>query len=257
MKKDKEILDFWNSRSNLGELAGTNDFMLTRIEQQFIADLIPNCSNVLDIGCGNALSLVRLAKEKDCSGIGIDFSEGMVKKSREFVESHGLSHKINIYQNSVPPIPSEYGTFDVVLTNRSLINLTSTKDQKEAVQGIEKIVRPGGMFLMIECSNDGAEFTNFFRKKLKLEPIEAPWHNLFFNEKEVESWQTDTFKIEQFLHISSTYHFLSRVVYAKYAEVKGEQLTYDSLINKISLDLPQQIGEFGPVKAWIWRKSLN
>jgi ubiquinone/menaquinone biosynthesis C-methylase UbiE len=255
MNQDDAILDFWNSRSNLGELAGTNDFMLTRIEQQFIADVIPHGSHVLDIGCGNALSLVRLAQEKDCSGIGIDFSEGMVKKSREFVDSHGLSDKVYIYQNSVPPVPIEYGTFDVVLTNRSLINLTSTGDQKKAVQEIGKIVRPGGMYLMIECSNDGAEFTNFFRKKLDLEPIEAPWHNLFFNEKEVESWQTDTFKIEQFLHISSTYNFLSRVVYAKHAEVSGEPLVYDSLINKISLDLPQQIGEFGPVKAWIWRKS--
>ena len=145
MNKDEEILDFWNSRSNLGDLAGTNDFMLTRIEQQFIADLIPSCSNVLDMGCGNSLSLVRLAKEKDCSGIGIEFSEGMVKNSREFVERHELSHKLKIYQNSVPPIPIEYGTFDVVMTNRSLINLTSRKIKKRLCKELRKL------FVRAEC----------------------------------------------------------------------------------------------------------
>lgn len=257
MSLDDQILDFWNSRSNLGELAGTNDFMLTRIEQQFISDTVPRNSRILDIGCGNALSLVALAKEKNCTGVGIDFSEGMVRKSKEFLEFHQLSDRVQVYQNSVPPVPTEYGNFDVVLTNRSLINLTSLKAQQQTIQNIKNILSPGGIYLMIECSNQGAESTNKLRKRLGLEPIVAPWHNLFFNEEEVESWQTGDFKIESFLHISSTYHFLSRVIYAKVAEIESADLIYDSLINKISLDLPQQIGEFGPVKAWIWRKSLS
>lgn len=255
MKVDKNILEFWNCRSELGDLAGTNDFMLTEIEQKFIVETVPYFSKVLDIGCGNALSLIRLAEGKNCTGVGIDFSEGMVNKSSQFVKERGLTEKIKIYQNSVPPIPIEYGNFDVVISNRSLINLTSVDEQRKAVQGVEKILQPGGMYLMIECSNDGAELTNSMRKTLGLGSIEPPWHNLFFNNADVEGWQSENFKIEKLLHISSTYHFLSRVVYAKYAELKNEQLIYDSLINKISLELPQQIGEFGPVKAWIWRKS--
>jgi hypothetical protein len=48
---------------------------------------------------------------------------------------------------------------------------------------------------------------------------------------------------------------LSRVVYAKLAEKSGEELRYDSDINMLAAQLPQEIGEFGPVKACIWRKA--
>ena len=51
-KKNKKILNFWNDRASLGELAGTNDFMLTRIEQDFIESIVPPNTRVLDIGCG-------------------------------------------------------------------------------------------------------------------------------------------------------------------------------------------------------------
>lgn len=249
------LLEFWNQRAGLGTLAGTNDFMLTEIEQKFIADVVPAGSRILDIGCGNAMSLIKLASEKGCTGVGIDFSDRMVAESKKFVVERGLEHKISIYQNAVPPAPTQYGIFDVVMSNRALINLRTTEEQRQAIQCIPRILCPGGMYLMIECSLDGGELTNIMRRQLGLEPINPPWHNLFFREAEVESWQTEDFKIEQFLHISSLYHFLSRVVYAKFAEMKGEELKYDSDINKIALMLPQQIGNFGPVKAWIWRKS--
>jgi ubiquinone/menaquinone biosynthesis C-methylase UbiE len=249
------IRDFWDSRANLGEIAGTNDFMLTRIEQEFIVDMVPNNSRVLDIGCGNALSLIKLAQEKGCTGVGIDFSQGMIETSQRHVVSHGLGDKISLHQAAIPPIPEEFGLFDVALSNRCLINLTSTEDQRDAVQGVARILRPGGVYIMVECSVQGADATNQLRRSLGLEPLEVPWHNLFMSETDVESWQSSSFAIEQFLHISSTYHFLSRVVYAKFAQIQGEPLVYDSLINTIALDLPQQIGDFGPVKAWIWRKS--
>lgn len=255
MSDQNVIRDFWDQRAELGILAGTNDFMLTEIEQRFIADVVPAGSRILDIGCGNATSLIKLASEKQCSGVGIDFSEGMVAQSKKFVLEHGLEDKLSIRQCRVPPAPTEYGIFDVVISNRSLINLGSTDEQKQTIQSIPQILRSGGMYLMIECSVEGGDMTNEMRQRLGLEPINPPWHNLFFKEADVKSWQLDNFKIEQFLHISSLYHFLSRVVYAKYAELRGEELKYDSDINKIALMLPQEIGNFGPVKAWIWRKT--
>ena len=249
------IRQFWDSRSTLGEVAGTDDFMLTRIEQDFIAEVVPNKSHILDIGCGNALSLVRLDKEKGCTGVGIDFSQGLVDESQENIELNGLSRMVSIHKNSIPPIPSDFGLFDVVLSNRCLINLTSGEDQRAAVQGVADVLRSGGTYIMIECSTQGAEETNRLRQSLGLEPLQEPWHNLFMNESDVESWQTESFTISQLLHISSTYHFLSRVVYAKFAEIKQEGLSYDSVINQIALKLPQQIGSFGPVKAWMWHKG--
>jgi|TARA_B110000438_G_scaffold226248_1_gene220422 SAM-dependent methyltransferase len=249
------IREFWDERAELGEIAGTNDFMLTKIEQDFIASVIPNRSRVLDIGCGNSQSLIRLAKEKECTGVGIDFSESMIEVSKRFVASNGLQKSIDNYRHAVPPVPKDYGAFDVVLSNRALINLSDVELQRQAVQSVSDVLVPGGTYLMIECSKQGAEITNLMRKDLGLEPIEAPWHNLFFDEEDIDSWQSSSFRVEEFLHISSTYNFVSRVIYAKLAEIVGEELKYDSELNKIALMLPQQISEFGPVKCWKWRKE--
>ena len=254
-KKNKKILNFWNDRASLGELAGTNDFMLTRIEQDFIESIVPPNTRVLDIGCGNSSSLISLAKKSGCRGVGIDFSKEMIHTSKKFVKEAGVDAVVKNHYGSVPPVPKNYGMFDVVISNRSLINLSSLEDQEKSVKSVADVLNPGGMYLMIECLQDGNDFTNSMREKLGLEPICAPWHNLFFRKKDVLAWQSEEFSIEQFLHISSTYHFISRVVYAKLAELKGEELKYDSDLNKIATMLPQQISEFGPVKAWVWRKK--
>ena len=107
---------------------------------------------------------------------------------------------------------------------------------------------------MIECSNQGQENTNILRRSLGLDEIKAPWHNLFFNEKDVESYQDKNFKIIEFKHITSTYHFVSRVLYAEFCKKNNLEMNYDSDLNLISKSLPQEIGEFGPVKSWKWMK---
>ena len=248
------VKEFWNQRATFGVTAGTNDFMLTEIEQKFIASEVPNSTRVMDIGCGNAMSLIKLARENNCTGVGIDYAEGMVAIARDRVLGEQLQEKIEIHHRRIPPVPNEWGVFDVVLSNRCLINLKTTEQQKEAVQSVAALLRSGGTYLMIECSWEGGEATNALRVMMGLERIEPPWHNLFFKQADVESWQSKDFYIESLRHISSTYHFLSRVVYAKLAAERGEELCYDSEINKLAIRLPQQTGQFGPVKAWVWKK---
>jgi len=69
----------------------------------------------------------------------------------------------------------------------------------------------------------------------------------------VPKWATDDFILEEVVPFSSTYHFLSRVVYASLARDKGEELKYDSDINILACKLPI-VGNFGPVRLWQWRR---
>ncbi len=254
MSKQQKILEFWNERSQLGEVAGTNDFILSAIEQDFISHHVPSGSRVLDIGCGNGATIIRLGQERACSGVGIDFSVEMSALAEREVEKAGLGESIIIRNRGVPPIPTEFGTFDVVLSQRCLINLTSTKEQKRAIDDIRQVLNSRGKYIMVESSIQGSARTNEVRRSLGLEPIDPPWHNLFFDEEVVSGWPDDEFQIECFEHITSTYNFLSRIVYAKLAADRHETLRYDSDINLLSMKLPPQIGDFGPVKAWVWRK---
>ncbi len=250
-----KILDFWDERASLGTIAGTNDFVLTGIEQKFLIDIVPPGTRVLDIGCGNGGSLMQLSRSRKCTGVGFDFSPRMIEVAKATVAKMGLEDRIELHHRSIPPIPSEWGRFPLVYSQRCLINLISVELQEAAVRSVANVVEPGGTYVMIECFNEGGEETNLLRRRLGLEPLTAPWHNRFFNLHEVKSWSSPQFYVERVIHISSTYHFLSRVVYAKLAEQSGEQLHYDSNINLLAAQLPQEIGEFGPVKACIWRKA--
>jgi SAM-dependent methyltransferase len=254
-KTDEDILKFWDGRAAMGDLAGTNDFVLTKIEQAFLAEAIQRCSRVLDIGCGNGSSLIKLIVEKKCSGVGIDFSDKMVKLAKQAAQSQGLGDHVEWHRRGVPPVPNEWGEFDIAYSQRCLINLKSVGQQKEAVLSVKDTLKNGGIYIMMECFLEGAEETNLLRRRLGLQAMDVPWHNLFFNLHEVKSWSTPAFYLEKIIHVSSTYHFLSRVVNAKLASDSGETLNYDAAINLLAARLPQEIGEFGPVKACIWRKA--
>ena len=249
------ILKFWDERAALGDLAGTNDFVLTGIEQSFLLDIIPRGSRVLDIGCGNGGSLIKLIEQKGCTGVGIDFSDEMVNLAKQASLSLGLSERVEWHRRGVPPVPNEWSQFDIVYSQRCLINLTSVEQQKEAVLSVKDTLKSGGTYIMMECFMEGAEETNLLRRRLGLLAMAAPWHNLFFHLHEVKSWSTPSFYLEKVVHVSSTYHFLSRVVNAKLSADSGEALRYDSAINLLAAQLPQELGEFGPVKACIWRKA--
>jgi hypothetical protein len=110
---------------------------------------------------------------------------------------------------------------------------------------------------MIESSIQGLERTNALRELLQLERMDPPWHNVFLDEESVRAWGTDEFTLEEVIPFSSTYHLFSRVVYARLAADKGEELRYDSEINMLACRLPI-IGDFGPARLWHWRrKSLE
>ena len=252
---DDTILKFWDERASLGDLAGTNDFVLTGIEQSFLVDNIQCGSRVLDIGCGNGSSLIKLISQKGCTGVGIDFSDEMVKLAKQASQSQGLGERVEWHQRGVPPVPNEWAQFDVAYSQRCLINLTHIEQQKEAVLSVGNTLKSGGIYIMMECFMEGAEETNLLRRRLGLQAMDAPWHNLFFHLHEVKSWSTPSFYVEKVIHVSSTYHLLSRVVNAKLAADSGEALRYDAAINLLAAQLPQDIGEYGPGKACIWRKA--
>ncbi len=247
-------VDFWTARSKLGDISGSNDFMLKKLETDFILSKISkNCRRVLDLGCGNGDTLIEAHKLYGCEGVGIDFSPGMVELANKNAQKYFKS--LRFQQADIRNLPEDLGSFDVIYTQRCLINLDSPQEQKRAFDKILSLLNPGGIYIMVENTVEGHEKTNNLRRSLNIAELEIPWHNIYMNSKDIESWATPTINLEYFEHISSTYHFMSRVVYAYLGEPGGGELKYDSEINKLSLLLPGNIGDFGPVKGWVWRKK--
>jgi len=251
----QEILEFWKKRAEHGPNAGTNDFMLKYLEEETLLKHIPQGAQVLDIGCGNGSTLIRLAEKRGCGGIGVDYADTLLDLARKAAKDSGVEDRLKFLKGDVQELANDIGQFDNVITQRCLINLETDNEQKSAFGSIVNVLRPGGRYYMIEAFNDGNRNLNELRGNFQLEPMTAPWHNHFLELDEVMSWEKSfPVAIEEVSHFASTYYFLSRVVYAKLAADRREPLVYDSEINKLSLQLPA-IGEFGATKLMVWRKT--
>lgn len=250
--EEKSNLDFWNSRAKLGHIAGSNDFMLKNLELQILLKKIPENSSVLDIGCGNGYALVKLAKEKNCQGIGVDFSEEMIKEAEKLSKENNQQSKIKFIVGDIRKI-GKIGVFDYAFSERCLGNLSNTDEQHKAFLNIMSNIKSGGYYLMIEDSINALNRINELRRILGLYKIEQPWYNHFLNEEFVKTWQNNEVILLKEIPFSSTYYFLSRAIYAKLAMDKNEELKYDSEINNIACQLPP-IGDFGPTRMWVWKK---
>jgi ubiquinone/menaquinone biosynthesis C-methylase UbiE len=254
MVEDVQKLEFWNSRADLGEIAGTNDFPLKELELKLIHEKVAPGSSVLDVGCGNGHTLMSLVMNKGCSGVGVDFSEKMIELAQRNCRAAGRDSEVKFQRGAIPGLPAGLGEFDYALTERCLINLDGEARQQQAFREIMSHLKPGGYYLMIESCFQGLERTNELREMLELERMEPPWHNVFLDESSVPNWATTEFTLEEVIPFSSTYHFLSRVVYARLAADKGEPLRYDSDINMLACRLPA-IGDFGPARLWLWLRE--
>lgn len=252
---NEDIRAFWNERAALKELSGSNDFLLKEFEQAFLLEHCPDNARVLDIGCGNGDSLIKMLTQCGGSGVGLDFAGDMLTLAADNAAAAGLDGCTEFHQHAHPePLP-DLGLFDVVFSQRCIINLLDWESQLATIRHAAAATRPGGILILLESTRDGQDSMNAMRADLGLEPIEAPWHNRFLRVDEVADCAGSDLTLEQFRHISSTYIFLSRVIYARLAADTGEEMKYDSAINKLSLSLPAEFGDTGPVKAWLWRKT--
>jgi len=251
---DEEVLGFWNERAQCGQNAGTNDFMLKYLEEAALLERMPSGAEVLDIGCGNGSTLIHLVKEKGCTGVGLDYADSLLDLARQAAKENGVRKKLRFVKRDVRQLGDDLGQFQHIMTQRCLINLETEEEQRRAFSSILQLLSPGGYYYMIEAFNDGNRTLNALRDIFHLEPMTSPWHNRFFELKDVLNWEKSyPVTVREVSHFASTYYFLSRVVYAKLAADRGEPLRYDSDINQISLHLPP-IGEFGATKLIVWQK---
>ncbi len=256
-----KILEFWNSRAGLGESAGTNDLLLKQIEMSALAQLVPDGSRVLDIGCGNGITAFLLAERKSVTVVGIDYAAEMIENAKREAQHRAVESRAQFLIGDIRKLGQieeiANRIFDVVITERVLINLASWAEQRAAIQDIVGRLAPGGRYLMCESVEDGLVNINRARACIDLPPIEKPWHNRYLREAEIAD--VDFATLRQRLDFSATYYFLSRVVNAWVAKNENAEPRYDSVINQLAPRLAG-IGNFestgfGQTRLWVWERK--
>lgn len=253
---DNKVRAYWDSRAQLGELAGTRDVIAKQLEIETIAKYIRDGLRILEVGCGNGLTAIELARRYDIDIVGIDFAEQMITAARDLAKGHKLRGRVKFEIGDVQNMPQFDQMFDLIYTERVLINLPNWSAQRQALRAIANKLVKGGRYLMCENSRDGLEMINALRERLGLASIKPPWHNRYFRDEEINQCNFSDIQLEKIDFYSSTYYLLSRIVNAAIAAQENKEPEYDSSINQLALKLPS-IGELGQGRIWVWRKLAN
>jgi len=250
---DLSVLEFWNKRASLAEVAGTPDLMAKQLEIEIISKHIKEGQKILEIGCGNGMTAIELALRFDIDLTGIDFSEKMISEARRLASENHLMGHVTFGVGDVCDLLNITDRYDLIFTERVLINLPDWLAQAKAIKDIIALLKPGGRYLMCENSRDGLDRINMYRESCGLSKIDPPWHNRYLLEKEVNCLEIDGARLTGVENYSSTYYFISRVVNAWLAAQEGIEPQYNAKINQLGLLLPP-MGDFGQGKLWIWEK---
>src|SRR5713101_7346932 len=134
------IRTFWDHRAHLEETAGTNDHILKRLELDEVLRRVPRNSVVLDIGSGTGVTLCELGAQKACVGLGIDYSPRSVEAALAHAASRRLADRLDFRVAETPGLHLDGRSFQVVISERCLINLTSRAEQRAAFDEIRSLV---------------------------------------------------------------------------------------------------------------------
>jgi SAM-dependent methyltransferase len=260
---DEVILEHYRNEAEKYGLAAEStidDLTIREVEVDSILRFVEHVTSggsgrLLEAGCGNGHVLQILRDRFPGLDLwGCDYSPEMIALARE-----RSIDRCDVQRQDVRSLGYETGTFDVVVTERCLINLLDVKDQAEAIRELGRVVRPGGHAVLVEAFTDGADNLNRARSELGMPPISAPFHNLWFDK--------DRFKeaVEPFFdlvdasgdlppsNVLSTHYFVSRVLYPA---VTQREILYNTEFVRFFRILPPH-GEFSPIQPFLLRRKAT
>ena len=186
--------------------------------------------------------------------IGIDYAEDMIRAAAQLADKIERKGKVQFRVGDHISLRTIQDRFDLVYSERAVINLETWDSQRQTIEDMTTLLKPGGIYVMCENSKDGLDRINALREKVGLSSIAPPWHNRYLHESEIESLLIPDVKLDHVNHYSSTYYLLSRVLNAALAAKEGKDPSYDAPINQLALSLPP-LGTWGQGKIWVWRKG--
>ncbi len=253
----EKVREFWNNRAGLGQCAGSKDIIAKQLEIDAIASYVKDGMNILEIGCGNGITAIEIARRFNVTITAFDYASEMIDSAKRIATETSCKGTVSFEVGDVLSMSNFKNKFDLIYTERALINLPDWESQRKAITDILTLIVDGGAYAMCENSQDGLEKINLLRKNVHLEAIAPPWHNRYFNDREIEQLNIPGVTLEFVNDYSATYYFLSRVINAWLAAKYGKEPNYDSDINQLALQLPS-IGNCGQGRIWLWRKkSIN
>jgi len=229
--------------------------------RKFFLMIKGNGLRVLDLGCGNGYTISFLRETShENAYFGLDFSEELI----DIAKKRQLSG-CEFLEGDARRLPYNENFFDVVFTERTLINILDWEGQKTALKEIQKVLKPGGYYFMMEGFSDGWENNNKARKECGLPELKVSFHNKYFEKVAFLEFIKDMFAVVEPIEFGvqweksfpqnflSSHYFIARVLHA--LVTKGGDLMNTEFVNFFSFLPP--IGNYSPIQLYILKNKKN
>ena len=270
----KAIFEHW---SNWAETYGTalrattktgtaKQLELDALARRLKATIGDTATDVLEVGCGNGINCISLAPGfPQATFDGIDYIEKMIEAARDSLKAvDNIAERVNFFQGDALKIadhPNLKKSYDLIFTNRCLINLNTIDLQKQAISAIADKLKPGGHLVMIENSLEPYGQQNSCREVLGLPARTPAEFNLFFDESEIRPHLARSGLTLEAVEDFSSLHDL--VLYALVPATNGGKVDYDhpivqaaTVLNRALAEaMPGSLGPFGQNRLFYCRKT--
>ncbi len=127
-----------------------------------VARLAPQTGErFLDIATGTAdvaLEIARNSPERAVQVVGMDFSESMLDRARQKIDSLGMAGTIQLETGSAECLPFEDNSFDGTTTAFGVRNFS---DVVQSLREMHRVLKPGGRCVILEFSLPRNPVLNF------------------------------------------------------------------------------------------------
>jgi SAM-dependent methyltransferase len=175
----------------------------------------------------------------------------------EALDHAKLGERVRFKQSDVLDLGAlEDHGFDVIVSERCIINLKDWEEQKAAILNMKWKLRPSGKLLLVENTQEGLAVLNSLRAQFGLHEIKTRWHNFYVPQKQLEEWLPEYFRIDSVENIGNLYYIMSRVLYASLARRSDEEPDYNHPINEIASQLPT-LGSYSFSPNFLYRLTSS
>jgi ubiquinone/menaquinone biosynthesis C-methylase UbiE len=209
----------------------SRDPFLGELEENLIFKYLRGDQRVLEVGCGDAAHTLKYAQHVDFIW-GVDVADSLITIAKQKQRSARVDN-VEFVTGSVLTLDEVPGQADLdcVISQRCLINLPTWEHQKQALIGVHKVLKPGGLFLMTEGFQEELDELNDLRQRVGLSRIHVVDYNRNFRHAEFDDFIGEYFSVTA-IHDYGHYLFLSRVFHP--LAVAPEPPKHDSRLNEVA-----------------------
>jgi ubiquinone/menaquinone biosynthesis C-methylase UbiE len=237
--------------------ATIRDLYARKLNTEAIAKWLTPLDHVIDVGCGNGFQTAEYAKKAHWT-LGVDYIPEFIRRCNHLHAETCNSNYLYFVEGDVRDmawIRDQYGEFDKVVCERTIINLASWEQQKQALDQLASLVKVGGHLLLNEVTIQGHESVDVVRQRYGLEVLEKHWNNVYLDEKLLLEHLGNDFQLIS-KDALSLYTLLSKVINAVLS-LPGEP-SFDAPINKLAYELSHYFSlkeDIGHTVLYVFKKE--